>query len=124
MSDGSICIYCNLGGFSIVFNYHEFQMKEYNIEYIKSEEKWNKYITLMMYGKSKPVGWLPIESIPNEGTLLLATYAPTNWAYMVQEVTMYNDMPERLREIRLKHARAWMLRPEAPPDYFMPLEDL
>ena len=58
--------------------------------------------------------WQPIETAPKEGKFLVASYAPTNWAYTVLTVVVYEDMPKRLREIRLQYATAWMPLPPPP----------
>ena len=62
--------------------------------------------------------WQPLSTLPNSGKVLIAYYAPTNWAYSVASVSFHPGDPPRLREIRLKYARAWMHQPPEPPEAF------
>lgn len=63
---------------------------------------------------SRPLGWQPMETLPMAGKFLLATYAPTNWAYWVNTVVLHAEDPPRLRETRIRYARAWMHMPKEP----------
>lgn len=52
--------------------------------------------------------WRPIDTAPKSGKFLVAVYAPTNWSYWVSTVNLHEEDGPRLREMRLKYARAWM----------------
>ena len=58
--------------------------------------------------------WRLIETCPLEGTIIVASYAPTNWAYCVQTVVLHPELPVRHRELQLRYARGWLPLP-APP---------
>lgn len=58
--------------------------------------------------------WQSIETVPDDGKFLVATYAPTNWTYWVNTVVLHKEDGPRIREMRLKYARAWMLMPPEP----------
>ena len=59
--------------------------------------------------------WKPIATIPTNGRFLVAKYAPTNWAYHIQSISLCEDLHPRQREMYLKYARAWMDAPPEPP---------
>lgn len=52
-------------------------------------------------------GWQDISTAPHEGKFLVAQYAPTNWAYRVNTVVVYPDMP-KVRVQHLRYCTHWM----------------
>lgn len=60
------------------------------------------------------VTWQPMETAPREGKILIAEYAPTNWAYWVNTVVLTPALGPRRRELQLRYARAWMYPPPEP----------
>lgn len=60
--------------------------------------------------------WRPLCTLPREGRFLIAVFAPTSWTYWVSTVDLKADDPERIREAKLRYARAWMPMPEPPHD--------
>jgi hypothetical protein len=63
--------------------------------------------------------WQPIETAPRSGKFIVASRAPTNWAYRVNTVVLHAEDGERLREFRLKYATHWM---PMLPDPYSPAE--
>ncbi len=58
--------------------------------------------------------WRPIATAPTSGKILVASYAPTNWAYFVSTVHLHPEMSPRHRENQLRYARAWQPMPDEP----------
>ncbi len=58
--------------------------------------------------------WQDISTAPHSGKFLVAMYAPTSWAYYVDTVVVYQEMP-KVREQRLRYCTHWMpMLPEPP----------
>lgn len=66
------------------------------------------------------MAWKPLSTLPKEGKFLLARYAPTNWQYWVETEPFYLNEPPRLRENKLRYARAW---DEMPPEPDIDMKD-
>lgn len=62
--------------------------------------------------------WRPMSTLPPEGRVLLAIYAPTSWVYTVHSRHFDVRDPARARELAIRYARAWMPAPEEPPEEF------
>ena len=61
--------------------------------------------------------WRPVSTLPSDaGKVLLALYTPTNWAYWVVMAIFLKTDTLRMREVKLKYARAWMPIPEPPSE--------
>jgi len=56
--------------------------------------------------------WKPIRDIPEKGKFVVASYAPTNWAYHIRTINLHGI--QKHNEMLTKYCVAWDYMPEEP----------